>query len=754
MYSFDVFDTLITRSTATPKGIFMLMQKAIQEQKEYSSFISRNFYELRVGAEELARMNAVSTGKAEVTLDDIYRAFGATSSVSETQLEKLKQLEIETEYNNVLEIVENIVLLKKLQNQGEHIVLISDMYLGETNIHSMLCKIDSLFEEIPLYVSSSYNKTKGSGELFKVVKTKENVDFSDWIHYGDNEYADIEAASKLGIKTVRIVPDGLKEYEQPQKDVWHQLSVGISRYVRGTIGEENIAHEVGCSLAGPILYRYIKWVLDESMKKGINRLYFVARDGWILQQIADIIIQVENYSIKTYYIYGSRKAWRLPAFGGSKEEFINLIKYSNMDEVLCLDDLAEVFHIETEMLIRFLPKEYKRMSVEEKFVYFQKDNICKQLYESDLFRNYLVESQNKNRELVIRYLQQELDFSDENYAFVELSGTGLTQEWLAKLIGTFHSGKVRNFYFKMDNIHDEAQCCFLNFCPSNIERSYMVELLCRAPHGQTEGYRREENKIVPILEQKEGVQFQDYDIETYRDAVLAYVWQMEQILVQNNISYIAELEIAKEYICVIAKQPPERIANYFCYMPFSAGGRKNSKIVFAPQISNRQLRAIYFWNNGNKIKQIYEGSDLSYALTVSDNARKYKEKCLKYRKNIIGKLLINLKNWIFLCQKSETSRLCPWEFLKGDIVIYGAGKIGQAYVKQARQKHAKCNSLLWVDSNYANLQVSNIDVKSPEEIKKHSFDRIIIAIHNVKARQEVWDKLRKMGIEAEKIYYG
>lgn len=54
MYSFDIFDTLITRRTAAPKGIFMLMQGIMRKTGGYPPFLTENFYELRVGAEELA----------------------------------------------------------------------------------------------------------------------------------------------------------------------------------------------------------------------------------------------------------------------------------------------------------------------------------------------------------------------------------------------------------------------------------------------------------------------------------------------------------------------------------------------------------------------------------------------------------------------------------------------------------------------------------------------------------------------------
>ncbi|MCI8312755.1 MAG: hypothetical protein HFI12_11200 [Lachnospiraceae bacterium] len=749
MYSFDVFDTLITRNTIEPKGIFMLMQEMLKKKREYASFFVANFCELRLGAEKLAQQYAYIKGKQEIILEDVYTALATIGCISVNQQKELEEMEVQIEYNNVLGISQNITLLKNLKQQGEHIVLISDMYLKEKHIRDMLSQVDPVFKEIPLYVSSEYGKNKVSGELFQIVRRKENVNYSDWIHYGDNKCADIESAIKLGIKAIHLVPDGLKEYEQPSKNLYHQLSIGVSQHVR-RFENNNVVTEVASSLAGPILYPYVKWILKEALERGINRLYFVARDGWILQQIADIIIQKEGYSIKTSYIYGSRKVWRLPSFDGTKKSFGRLLRWSNMDEVITLDDLANVFQLETEILKDFLLDKYNKIDNNQSLLTIQKDNICQQLQENELFRKYIIKSQEENKNKVIYYLQQELDFSDDKFAFVELAGTGLTQKCLACLIGNFYSGQIRNFYFKLDSIQKEEQCKFINFYPSNLKFSFMLELLCRAPHGQTEAYEEKNGKIIPVLEQIEGEQIKLYHIEEYRDAVLAYVRQMEDIYTKNQLSYVPKLDIINEYMKVIAENPPKRIAEYFCHMPFSSGGRKNSMVKFAPDVSHRQLRQIYFWNNGENPLRVYHGNCLEYALAVSTCATKYKEKCIKYRKSIIGKWLI----YLYTHQKPEMEYFCPWELLEGNIVIYGAGKVGQSYVKQTKQKYAKCNSLLWVDSNYTALQEKGLQVKSPDDIRKKSFDRVIIAIHNSAARQEIWNKLKEMGISTEKIYFG
>lgn len=753
MYSFDIFDTLITRSTCEPKGIFMLMQKKLGEMEMFDPFFSANFYELRVGSEELARQVARVDGRQDVTIEEIYKALAMTACITKAQQKELEILEVETEYNNTLGITRNIHLLKDLKNRGEHVVLISDMYLGEKNIRYILSGIDSVFNEIPIYVSSDYGKTKGTGGLYHIVKNKEKVNFSEWVHYGDNEYADIKSAFDLGITAIHLAAENIAEYEQPQMDFYHQLSSGISKYIRG-FGNESIASEVGGSLAGPILYPYISWLLKKSMEMDIIRLYFVARDGWILKQIADVIIQARNYPIKTHYIYGSRKAWRLPSYEGSKEDFDRIIKWSNMDEVLSLNDLAEVFQLKTEELRPFLQEEYRGIEGTQQLHEIQLLNLSEKLRENEIFRNYLVEKQTENQKYVIEYLRQEIDVSDERYAFVELSGTGLTQQCLARLIKKIYNGKIRNFFFKLDTIQKEEYCQFINFYPSYLKRSYMLELLCRAPHGQTKGYMDMGGRIEPVIETVEGESIKAYHIEPYRDAVLNYVNLMEQMYAKNGFEYNARIDIVKEYMNVITTNPPERIANYFCNMPFSSGGRKNTIVRFAPEVSDKQLREIYFWNNGKNARQVYQGNSLDYALVASYHGRMYKEKCQRYRESLIGKWLVGWNRYFRMHQKAETDFFCPWELLRGNIIIFGAGKVGQAYVKQAKQKYAKCDSLLWVDNNYSELQRMGMEVRAPQEIMGYAFDRIIIAIHNMNVRREIRNRLCEMGIEPEKIYYG
>ena len=59
LYSFDVFDTVITRKTATPQGIWKMMQRELLRERAYADipeYVRKNFYDLRIRIERLVRV--------------------------------------------------------------------------------------------------------------------------------------------------------------------------------------------------------------------------------------------------------------------------------------------------------------------------------------------------------------------------------------------------------------------------------------------------------------------------------------------------------------------------------------------------------------------------------------------------------------------------------------------------------------------------------------------------------------------------
>ena len=95
LYSFDVFDTVITRRVATPWGIFALMREKLRKEQQengLAEYVIENFYELRIHSEELIRKSLSFWGKEEITLRDIYRAMAVSGFLNESQISYLCEL--------------------------------------------------------------------------------------------------------------------------------------------------------------------------------------------------------------------------------------------------------------------------------------------------------------------------------------------------------------------------------------------------------------------------------------------------------------------------------------------------------------------------------------------------------------------------------------------------------------------------------------------------------------------------------------
>lgn len=316
IYSFDVFDTVITRTIAEPQGIFCLMQQYLMLNPKYkicNKELVRDFPAIRVSYEHYARQMRVK-GQEEITLKNVYDYIGRAYNLSPELIACLEELEEVVEYQCSIPIRQTISDICKLIAMGKRVIFISDMYLSVKVIRKLLVKAEKMFASVPIYVSSEFNKTKSKGSLFQIVHEIENVEYHDWVHVGDNACSDQAIPQKLGIKTIPIHSETLSFFEKYLvrtlgRNVNCQIIVGASRLARNLNPNGHFMYQVGCNYGGPILTIYAEWLINQCQIRSISKLYFIARDGYILKQIVDKILMIRNVKLFTSYIYGSRKAW-------------------------------------------------------------------------------------------------------------------------------------------------------------------------------------------------------------------------------------------------------------------------------------------------------------------------------------------------------------------------------------------------------------------------------------------------------------
>ena len=642
LYSFDIFDTLITRTTATPKGIFAIMQDILQKDSKYQNipeFIRRNFFNLRVQFElqyrDILRRNYE---KEDIDINFLYEQFAENYRLSEEDANLLKLLELETEYKNILPIPQNIDKVKNLVNKGARVVLISDMYLTEEIIRSFLCKCDSVFENIPIYVSSAYGKGKGSKGLYKIVQENEKVKVSKWLHCGDNVRSDINSAKQFGIRVQQYKYIELEEYERQvirryENNTFIQLAIGASKNARLFTPKMTAQKRLGCSYVACLYLGYVEWLISEAQRQGINRLYFLARDGYLLQKMFDTIVKTRGIDIKTKYIYGSRAAWRLPAISEVSIKDIIAINWTNNYN---LQILADTLDIDEEELLKFLPLDYSKTQ------FTQKDliEIANILDSNTEFKNFLISKTEKERELIKAYFEQEIDFSDENYAIVELQGSGFTIACLKKILG---NENIKSFYMRFNSQKDLYEKNFHSWFSNVNYLHYFTEVFLRAPHGGTLGYKYDETgKVVPILDDTEGDAIIKWGFKDFADGIEAFskFYALNSESIANTI--VSDVTLYCEYFNYMKTSKNSAFANLVGSIPFIWILYTNSQnAVFLQKYRTKELLKDFILGRNISLPPRNKMLANLYYARCSNNARKIWDLQKEYKS--LRKYIINIE---------------------------------------------------------------------------------------------------------------
>lgn len=525
LYSFDIFDTLITRTTATPDGIFLIIQdKLLKGNYDVPDFIKKNFYLIRKNTGNFTRFSKQGI-KEEITIYDIYENISNNNYLSDEQRHILIDLEIETEIENSVPITANINKLKELVNSGKNVVLISDMYLPSNVIKNMLLKHSSIFNDIKIYVSCDLDKTKNSGNLYKLVKELEMVDYTDWLHIGDNFHSDIYMANNLSINTIHFQTK-LNDFEldiinNHSNDIDINKLIGITKNLKLLNDCNSIQKEIGISIGGPILFFYVNWIIDTAIQQNIVNLYFLSRDGFILKNIADSIIEYRNIStIKTHYFYVSTYTSGVPLISIDKTIPLKIF----YKQISTISDLKYLFDESIDKIINFLPKKYNSLNR----IISRKEKIeLKSIIENNpILMDMVIKKSIDLSDIFLKYLKQEINFN-ETFAFIDFAGRAGTINAISKILmnNGIYCEKIEMLYVScLLSSRLNSNINIRTFSSSDIYyyKDYF-EALIRAMHGENIGYVQKDNIVVPILDEKELNVYKEIKYEEYIEGVMIFV---------------------------------------------------------------------------------------------------------------------------------------------------------------------------------------------------------------------------------------
>lgn len=413
--SFDIFDTLILRNVSKPVDIFEVIEK------EYNKFFENklsDFKSLRINAELIARKN---TKNEEITLDEIYQ------NLEFSNKDEIRRIEIDIEKSFMTKNLEMFDIYEKCLQNGIKVIITSDMYLPISIIEEIL-KSNDIDKYEKLYLSSELKLTKSKGTIFDYVLKDLNISKDEIIHIGDNKKSDYLVPKSLGIASILYKRNfykvhKYKEVEDTNKLYYNSLNSFIENHIDMN---KDYFWKIGYETFGPLLYSYTNWLKECFIKENYKKVFFLARDGYIMQKVFKMI---NDTNIENEYMYASRRSLIVPT----------IWMYDKLDDVLSNMYLGP--RISVNALLKRLglePKEknelLKKYNLELKEI-LPTDNILN----NDEFMSFYKEvkdeiylnSKNEYENLLKYY--NEIDFSG-NIALVDIGWLGNMQNALNNII--------------------------------------------------------------------------------------------------------------------------------------------------------------------------------------------------------------------------------------------------------------------------------------------------------------------------------
>lgn len=406
--SFDIFDTLICRPFYNPTDIFELMQYEFEKISNNKYNIS--FAKIRTLSEKYARRKL--NNFEDVSLSEIYDSMKKQFNIDEDIADKMYQLENEYEIRFANERKIGKELYEFAHDVGKMIVLTSDMYLEYETIEKILAKNGYNYHET-LYLSSKERALKATGLLFKRMLKGTKLKPDSVIHLGDNWNSDIVAAQKLGIR-ISFLPkakevfenviNGIKtnncgwldkyaagpvvDYKAARKSISYRsmLAIVANKFFDNPYVSFNNKSDLNCN---PYMIGYYavgmhclgiaKWLQSDVSDKGIENIYFLARDGYLPKLAFDLINN--NEKIKSHYIHASRTLI-MPLMINDKVDLYDLpIDFHNHSPLSVCKQLEFCSKISSDKMVEYLNKffvvdaNFKNENDFIKFIDFFADNM-------------------------------------------------------------------------------------------------------------------------------------------------------------------------------------------------------------------------------------------------------------------------------------------------------------------------------------------------------------------------------------------
>lgn len=354
---------------------------------------------------------------------------------------------------------------------------------------------------------------------------------------------------------------------------------------------------------GPVLGSFTQWLLREAFRNGCNRLYFLARDGYLMHHAAKILCEPLRLPIACRYLSCSRYSLRLPIFHLNRGAALDFLCRNSAGGITPEGILGRAGFSQAEAK-KILPLIPMRLAPGECLPPSQLPELRRALAACPLF---LEQMDCRSREAMAGlagYLHQEGLLEGSPYAIVDSGWTGTMQQTLASALTALgHGRQLNGYYWGLYELPPGARradyhCCY--FGPEGGLRekarfnNCLFEAVFTAPHGMTLGYAQRGEGYAPVY----GASPPERNafLHKIESSTLQYV----RILASQagkaewaHYDFEADRPILRALLSAFMHSPSIAEAKAFGSLPFSDDVLEGGEGQLAAPLTQAQLRALH-----------------------------------------------------------------------------------------------------------------------------------------------------------------
>lgn len=591
--SFDIFDTVVTRRVGEPRAAFLLLGRRLQTAGEIN-ISSHAFAKARANAEIRTFRNSGGLDSS-VSLRDIYAELANALHWPLGTTEDIYERELELENELLVTIPDGRDRVNEARARGEQVVFVSDMYLSGAFLEDMLRERNLFIDGDTVIVSNELQASKATGRLWPLVLEQLQVFPKHVHHVGNDQRSDGRSAEKAGLSSEVVDENNPNRYERALEahaeatDGLTSVLAGASRIARldPPDPERRALSDVAAGVVAPFVIGNLLWTLEVARKENLSALFFVARDGQVLCDVARALAKRVGYTGELTYVYGSRQAWSLGGLTSNRPDALNAVVPDSGDVNASLREVLARLEISPEEIALPLSHAgFHRATWGRPIGAGQAVELRRLLSEHPDVSRLVRDNSKRARDLALGYLDQVGALTDQPIGFVDL-GTGATLfNSLGAMLESIGQAPPMGFYFGLrSKIPDMGFGKPLTYVRDEDERVgflntpgllTLVELACTADHGSVLGYEDVKGTVIPLFDENGNEPVVDWGLPIIRQTVRRVA---EEMLLEPDLVSAEGIDLRPAILDVFDQfwnSPTTEEARTWGAYPFEDGWGKQS----------------------------------------------------------------------------------------------------------------------------------------------------------------------------------